>query len=130
MRLTQERLVILRYICTIRQNFTADQIVKELCDSQHISTATVYNNLAMFCDAHIIRLLPHRQQHGAQYEITIGDKYVFRYICTQCGREVTFRNKALEQMLFDRPYSNFEADNLSLVVYGHCKTCRRKKKRE
>ena len=125
MRLTQERLIILRHICTLPRNFTADKVVKDLCQSQHISTATIYNNLAMLCDAHILRLLPHRQQQGAQYELAIGDKNSLRYVCTQCGREVVFKNKAIEQLLLDRNFSNFEMDNFSLVVYGHCKTCRR-----
>lgn len=130
MRLTHERLVILKHICSLERNFTADRIVKDLCEQQHISTATIYNNLAMLCDAHILRLLPHRQQTGAQYELAIGDKHSLRYVCTQCGREVTFKNKAIEQLLLDRHFSNFEPDNFSLVVYGHCKTCRRKKKRD
>lgn len=127
-RCTHERLVILSHICTIGRNFTAENLVKDLCESQHISNATIYNTLSMLCDAHILRILPKRQQQGSEYEISIADKNTLRYVCTRCGREVELKNKAIDHLLQDSRFSNFEMENFSLVVYGHCKTCRRKHK--
>lgn len=129
MRCTQERLIILHYICGIGRHFTAESIVRDICEQEHISNATVYNNLALFCDANILRILPPRQQQRAEYEFTTGERHSLRFICTRCGREVDMKNKAIEVLLRDRHFSNFEMENFTLTVYGHCKTCRHKKKK-
>ena len=128
MRCTQERLIILSHITSLGRHFTAEQLVKDLCEIQHISTGTIYNNLALFCDAHIIRILPHRKQYGAEYELCLSDENSLRFICTRCGREVEFKNKVIEHLLNESRFSNFNMDNFSLVVYGNCKTCRKKRK--
>lgn len=127
-RCTPERLIILKHICSLGQHFTAECLTTDICESMHISNATIYNTLSLLCDAHILRILPQRQQQGAEYEITIGEKNTLRFVCTLCGREVEFKNKAIDHLLQDSKFSNFEAENFSLTVYGHCKTCRRKRK--
>ena len=128
MRCTQERLIILWHISTLGRHFTAEQLIQDLCENQHISSGTRYNNLSLFCDAGILRILPQRQQYGAEYEFSFSEKNTLRFVCTKCGREVDFKNKTIEHLLRESHFSNFNMDNFSLVVYGHCKTCRRKRK--
>ncbi len=129
MRSTPERLIILRHLSNFNRHFTADMAIRDICEQEHISIATIYNNLALFCDANILRILPPRQQQGAEYEFTLGEKNALRYICTQCGRVKEFKNKAVERLLMDRKFSNFDMESFTLNVYGHCKTCRGKKKK-
>lgn len=126
MRMTTERLTVLSYIVSYKKMFTADELVKEVCGPNNISVATIYNNLAIFCDAHIIRMVPSRQKQGAKYELTIGKTNSLVYVCTRCGREVNFKNTAIMNMLQASKFTNFEPDNFSLVLYGHCKSCRSK----
>ena len=129
-RCTHERLIILKHICSLGRNFTAEDLVKDICETQHISNATIYNTLSLFCDAHILRILPRRQQQRSEYEITIAEANSLRFVCIRCGREVEFKSKAIDHLLRDSHFSNFDMENFSLAVYGHCKTCRRKRRKE
>lgn len=128
MRITNERKIILQQIISYNNLFAAEQLVRDICEPHNISIATIYNSLAMFSDANIIRMVPSRQKQGAKYEMTIRNNNLQHYICTRCGREVAFKNRAIEHIIAESRFSNFEVDSFSLVVYGHCKTCRRKKR--
>ena len=129
-RCSSERFTILLHICSMGRHFSADKVIKKISSKEHISLPTIYTNLSLFCDAHIIRLLPMKQKKKAEYEFCIGKKNVMRYVCMNCGREVKFENKAIERQIGDRSYSNFIADNFTLTVYGRCMFCRRMQMQE
>lgn len=127
LRCTPERLQILRQICRYRNHFTAEQLEKDMQEQLHLSTATIYNTLQMLGTCGILRRL--EAQPGmrfAEYEVVCGRTRSMRFVCTRCGREVTFKNKPIENILIDKRFSNFDMTSYSLNVYGTCKSCRRK----
>ena len=127
LRCTQERLVIVEQICSYKNHFTAEQLSEDLQHKLHLSTATIYNTLLLLEDCGLIRKL--ESQAGtrfAQYELLHERGKSMRFICTRCGREVGFKNKIIDKILFDKHFTNFNMQTYSLNVYGTCKICRRK----
>ncbi|MBQ9704864.1 MAG: transcriptional repressor [Paludibacteraceae bacterium] len=124
MRQTQERLMVLEQVCTYDRHFTADQLAADL-EGNHLSLGTVYNSLQLFEQCGLIhRLNPAQGSRRSEYELTFGNDHTMRFLCTRCGREASFRDKAIESILREKRFSNFSMDNFVLTVYGTCKVCR------
>lgn len=127
LRCTQERLLLLRQICRYKRNFTAERLQKDMEPVARISVATVYNTLDLLCSCHIVRKL--NLQHKVrvvEYELLRSNAHTMRFVCTRCGRWVDFKDKAIENILKGKRFSNFVMNDFSLSVYGVCKICRRK----
>ena len=125
MRVTVERKMVLEQVCMLKQPFTAQQLV-EACEAERISRATVYNNLDVFLTAQLLHAF--NKQTGrafTEYELTTSPSPRLQFICTNCGRTVEMHDKAIERMVRERKYSNFDLRTFSLYVYGQCKICRR-----
>ncbi len=127
MRSTQERLIVLRQVCTYRDTFTAEQLLQDMPTAIPISTATVYNTLNLLCDCHILqrRQLP-ANNRIYEYVTMISRESFMQFVCIHCGRIVKFHDKAIETILKERPFNNFNPSYYSLCVYGECKVCRKK----
>ena len=92
----------------------------------HISVPTMYNSLNLFVSARILYKLERtRGVQQEQYKWALDAKNSMRVICTRCGREANFTDKALLRIIQERKYANFVPAHFSLYVYGVCKTCRR-----
>lgn len=126
LRCTHERRQVLRQVLQYPRQFTAEQVVSDVCESQHISVATVYNTLLLLVECRMLRKLPPVAGRVAEYERQDGKGNSMRFVCTRCGREVAFKNKMIDQIVQTKPFPNFTASNFTLTVYGTCKVCRRK----
>ena len=129
-RKTHERYIILRQICNFPAQFTAEQL-QLLCTKElTVSRATVYNTLQLLLDASL--LLSHPLYAGSKttcYELCIKKNTRMYFQCSRCGRVVEFEDKAINNLVKNRRYSNFTPSNLSLYVFGTCKVCRRQPKK-
>lgn len=126
MRRSQVRNMVLEQICQLPQPFTAAQL-EEVCKAERISTGTVYNVLHVLIEASLVR--PYDRGIGqtvTEYElVTEVSRSHMQIICRKCGRRTSIYDKALQRLVMERPYSNFNIQNYTLVVYGECKICRR-----
>ncbi len=126
MRRSQVRNMVLEQICRLPQPFTAAQL-EEVCKAERISTGTVYNVLHVLIEASLVR--PYDRGIGqtvTEYElVTEVSRSHMQIICRKCGRRTFIYDKALQRLVMERPYSNFNIQNYTLVVYGECKICRR-----
>lgn len=105
--------------------FTVQDIDAKRKDA-HISVPTLYNSLNLFVSARILYKL--ERTHGVnvdQYKWAVDAKNTMRVICTRCGREANFTDRAILRIVQERKYANFIPAHFSLYVYGTCKTCRR-----
>ncbi len=127
LRCTQERNTVLRQVMSYSRHFTAEQLIKDVCEKKHISQATIYNTLLLLTECHIIRrLAPQANSRVVEYERIKGHANEMRFVCTRCAREVTFKHKMVEKLLMSKQFTNFNPANFVITVYGTCKTCRRK----
>ncbi len=127
MRQTMERKTILQQVCSYDRAFTAEDVIHALCDKHFMSVATVYNALDLFERCSIIcKVEPFPGNPNAVYErVRFRGNYI-SFVCINCGRTEPFKDKALDDFLRAKKFSNFTMENFSLRVYGHCKRCRRK----
>lgn len=126
MRCTRERYCLLQYICSLGSVFEADKVIV-YAQAQHISPATVYNTLNLFVSAQILHSLSKPYGHSkACYELTLVSKPHIEVVCTRCGRVSELKDKAIENIVRMRRYTNFVPHGFSLYIYGECKTCKRK----
>ncbi len=127
LRNTMERFTILQQICTYRFAFRADQLIADICEKEHISVATIYNTLDLLVRCKLLTKLPaHVGSACDEYELVLLHGNHLSFYCTNCGREVAFQDKALDDILRGKRFSNFNMEHFSLRVYGTCKKCRRK----
>lgn len=126
MRPSKVRMLVLGHICQLPQPFTADELL-EVCRKDLISVGTVYNTLNLFVAAQILHAtIRQRGRAATEYELMAGSQVRMQIICQNCGRVAEIHDKAIERLVKERQYSNFNMDYFSLYVYGKCKLCRRK----
>lgn len=125
MRVSPVRKMVLEKVCILKQPFTADQLITA-CAEEHISEATIYNALTLFFTARILHATKRqRGQTATEYELTIGTHSRMQIVCLNCGRITTFHDKAMEQIVKEHKYYNFNLNRFSMYVYGECKHCRK-----
>lgn len=127
LRHTPERYTLLRHICALEQPFGIDALVGSLAEEERISTATIYNTVNLLVSAQILHCISRRDgRKYAQYQLTAQQAARLELVCTRCGRVSAFKDKAIENLIRMRKYSNFNLQGYSLYIYGECKTCKRK----
>jgi len=128
LRPSKVRDMVLEQICTLKQPFVAEQLV-EACAEERISVGTVYNALNLFVLAQILHVTERQRGRAAmEYELVRDNAPHMYIICDKCGRKTEFHDIAIERLLQERKYTNFNMQHISLFVYGECKSCRRLKK--
>jgi len=126
LRHTLERERLLKIMAELNKPIFTVHDIDAKRQEAHISLPTLYNSLALFVSARILYKLERTQGvTSEQYKWALDAKNSMRVICTRCGREATFNDKALLQIVQNRKYANFVPAHFSLYVYGVCKTCRR-----
>ena len=127
LRHTPERYTLLRHICALEQPFGIDTLAGSLSEEDRISPATIYNTINLLVSAQILHCVSRRDgRKYAQYQLTAQPAVRFELVCTRCGRISSFKDKAIENLIRTRKYSNFNLQGYSLYIYGECKTCKRK----
>lgn len=125
MRASQVRNMVLEQACLLPQPFTAEQLA-EACKAERISVGTVYNSLNIFLLARILHAINRqRGQSATEYEVTAGTNSRMQVICCRCGRQTEFHDKAVERLVREHGFANFNVRRFSLFIYGECKLCRR-----
>ena len=129
-RPSKVRNAVLEQAFMLPQPFTADQLV-EACLAQRISVGTVYNSLELFVSAQILHSITRQRGHAAtEYEWMDGAQTRMQVVCEKCGRVSDFHDKAIERLIQERRYSNFNLQHFSLYVYGECKRCGKSNKQK
>ncbi|MGN0226824.1 MAG: Fur family transcriptional regulator [Paludibacteraceae bacterium] len=130
MRPSPVRNLVLEQVCQLPQPFTAEELIT-VCRPERISIGTVYNSLNLFINAQLLRATERQRGKAAtEYELIAGSGMRMVVICTKCGRRTEFHDKAIGRLIQERRYSNFNVSHVSLCVYGECKVCRRRIRKE
>ena len=128
MRESVVRDMVLSLICQLPQPFTATSL-QEVCVPEHISKATIYNALHVFIEAGVVQKYERRiGQTLTEYELVTKGRSRLQIICCNCGRRAVFNDQAFTRLVLERKYTNFNPQRFSMIVYGECKICRRKRK--
>ncbi len=98
LKVTPQRLAVLRAALTIEGHFEADELHGRLreTDSQ-ASKATVYRTLELLVDSGVLRQVSLGERH-AHYEHAFGHRHHDHLVCVQCGRVIEFSSPDLERI--------------------------------
>lgn len=126
LKLTNQRLAVVRAAFSTHKHFTADEILVLLRKAYPaISRATVYRTLFLLSKA---RLLTKQdfERGKTYYEHLIGHHHHDHLVCLKCARIYEFENEKIEEIQ-NKVVSKekFIPVAHSLKIFGICKSCRK-----
>jgi len=127
LKLTRERVALLREIFATHYHFEADELLFKMKEkSLKISRATVYRTLELLVKSGMVRRV-HLGEDHYHYEHVRGDSHHDHLICTTCGTVIEFVDEELERRqreVCER--KKFMPTFHNLQILGVCESCRKK----
>ena len=127
LKLTSERIALVREIFSIHYHFEADELLFKMKEKNvKISRATVYRTLELLVKSGMVRRV-HLGEDHYHYEHVTGNSHHDHLICTTCGGVIEFHDPVLEQRqreICER--KKFTPTFHNLQILGVCDPCRRK----
>ena len=122
LRVTSQRIVIHRALCSQTQHMTAEQLLAKVSDVlPGISLPTVYATLELLEDLGLVRRL------GTGNGAVLFDSRVEPHahtVCRRCGVTANLDGGLLSEPVADRAAeTGFVPDHTQLVVWGLCGRC-------
>ena len=129
-RLTDERVAILKEICSSEGHFTPEELVEKLKRSgQAVALTTVYRNLDPLLEAGILRqtdISEAGRAQGARYEHIWGHTHHDHLVCSGCGLRVEFSYPAIDALQEVVAKSHgFVLERHTLELIGRCAACQK-----
>lgn len=122
-KLTSKRKEILKTLIKAKNHLSAKEIfdrVRKVYPG--ISFDTVYRNLAILKDLHIINQLDFGDGRG-RYEINRRQDHHHHMICMKCGGAWKIPVCPMENPVFNHGPENFKAVNHRFEIFGYCQEC-------
>jgi Fe2+ or Zn2+ uptake regulation protein len=122
LRVTSQRIVIHRALCSEAQHMTADQLLEKVSDAlPGISLPTVYATLELLEDLGLVR------RFATGGGAVLFDSRVEPHahtVCRRCGATADLDGDAVSDEVFARAQeTGFVPDHTELVVWGLCSRC-------
>ncbi|HEY6137858.1 MAG TPA: transcriptional repressor [Thermoanaerobaculia bacterium] len=127
LRLTQERVALVREIFSTHYHFEADELLLKMKQKAvKISRATIYRTLELLVKSGMVRRV-HLGEDHYHYEYVSGNSHHDHLICTTCGSVIEFHDVTLENRTREIcEKKKFTPTFYNLQVLGICDSCRRK----
>lgn len=126
-RKTPERYKVLDVVLGFNKHFSIADITARLeQENFYLSLGTIYNTLRLFISAQIIKSIDFEGADFTQYVVIGATSNVYLF-CTTCGKIKDVRDTNFITFMNTRKYTAFKTDHYSLLVYGTCNTCARKR---
>lgn len=129
MRKTPERFAILDRIFLLPDLFSSTDLHQAMeQDGYRVSLASVYNTLKLFVEAGLVE---QRLFQGHPTRFTLRGQSVpaplrHQMVCSRCGKIRQFADPEIDQLLVRRSYGSFTPTNPQVIVYGLCRSCKKK----
>jgi Fur family ferric uptake transcriptional regulator len=125
LRLTPERLNVLRGVMSREGHFDADELLEHLRRTQRpVSRATLYRTLDHLAEAGLVKRHHFGEGH-ALFESAFGRAHHDHMVCQRCGRVIEFVNEQIETLQDEicklhgfRPLGHVHQ------IFGICSSCR------
>ena len=127
LKLTSERVALVREIFSIHYHFEADELLFKMKEkSVKISRATVYRTLELLVKSGMVRRV-HLGEDHYHYEHVTGNSHHDHLICTTCGGVIEFHDELLEaRQLEICVKKKFTPTFHNLQILGVCDACHKK----
>ena len=123
LKVTPQRLAILKYLENHKTHPTADQIYKELKNKNpSLSKTTVYNSLDTLRQNNIIKSLT---ICGSEHRYDFDHDMHHHFLCTKCGNiyDINFRCPNIKDIREEIESSGHRIDEVHGYFKGTCKKC-------
>ena len=130
LKITPQRLTILKYLDTHRMHPTADEIYSSLKKSiPSLSKTTVYNSLDILKKYGLIQALT---ICGSEHRYDIKHNMHHHFLCTNCGRiyDIEFKCPNVKEIRSEIEKSGHCIGEVHGYFKGMCKDCLKKGKNE
>lgn len=123
-RLTPQRLAILKVLAYAKTHPTAEMIYREIAiDFPGMSVATVYNNLKRFTEIGLIREMNYGDA-SSRFDFCTEPHY--HVICSRCGKVTDFHYPHLDDVeMAAGQLTNYKIQSHRLEIYGLCSNCQK-----
>jgi Fur family ferric uptake transcriptional regulator len=128
-RITKPRRSVLNLLFAHKdENLEAREIQQELAQSGiDIDIATIYRILEMLFDQRVVHKSNFSQQHA---HFGLRKPFEVHVICRKCGsiddKELNISSKLRQDHIKQMLGEDFEAEDISIEIYGLCTNCRTK----
>ena len=124
LRVTIERLNILKAVSSINGHFDAEELYNKLKkDKKKFSRATIYRAIPLFIKSGIIKESL-QTDNKSRYELSLGSDHHDHLFCIKCGKIIEFKNNKLEETQDEVCKNfNFKPIDHKLSIRGYCKDC-------
>lgn len=126
LRLTQERIHLLKLILSIKGHFTVEELLKSLKSRRiSVSRATVYRIIPVLVDAGLIQQSLLTDGIQTRFEVTWNRAHHDHLICSSCNKVVEFQHNTIEflQREIAGQYG-FVLEHHVMELVGKCRECR------
>jgi Fur family ferric uptake transcriptional regulator len=126
LRMTGERVALVRAALGRRRHFTLDDLVEEVVRrGTRASRATVYRGLPLLVEAGILQPVLVSEE-PRRFELALGRRHHDHLLCRRCGRVVEFRSAAIEDAQLEvATRHGFRLTSHVHELIGDCSSCRR-----
>ena len=125
LKITEHRLAVLTRISKVKSPITVHKLIEDLKKKYDIDQATVYRNLTLLEEYHIITRSDYNHGH-AHYEMASGE-VVHKIICSNCETmekiNASYFEEALKKLTKKSKKFNSSSTSPSVDIYGLCKSC-------
>lgn len=129
LKATLPRLRVLEILETSdKRHMSAEDVYRAMLDAeQDIGLATIYRVLTQFETAGLV-VRHHFEEGHAVFELDSGQHHD-HLVCVSCGKIVEFLDRTIENRQDKIAAEHgFEVSDHSLVLYGQCKDCQKRKR--
>ncbi|MHB9093413.1 MAG: Fur family transcriptional regulator [Eubacteriales bacterium] len=123
-KLTPQRKEILKVLIRAKTPLSAREIFDRLCkNSAGISFDTVYRNLTILKDFHIVNHLDFQDGRG-RYELNRHQDHHHHVVCLKCGAAWKIPECPVEHLrTFENGPQNFKVTSHRFELFGYCQNC-------
>ncbi|ADG07075.1 Fur family transcriptional regulator [Kyrpidia tusciae] len=122
LKLTGQRKMILQILLTENRYMSAKELIDQVQEQYpHISYDTIYRNLRMLRDEHMIEESMF-EDGSARFRIRCADPHHHHFICTRCGATIPIEACPME-LTVPAP-EGFLVQSHRFEVFGVCGQCR------
>jgi Fur family ferric uptake transcriptional regulator len=126
--MTRQRVLVFDAVFRVHGHVDAEELAGHLRKpGSRVSRASVYRTLDLLAEAGLVKptRLGERQRF---YEHVHGGEHHDHLVCEVCGRLIEFYSPEIEKLQEKVCRENsFEPARHTMIVYGVCEECRRKK---
>lgn len=125
LKLTPQRLEILRIVMEARQPLTAQEIAQAVRAAHpHVSLDTVYRNLTLLTECGLVNQVNLQNRESTRFEFQGESGHHHHFVCLECGRSFCVES-CPSPLMHLKPAADpgFKVMGHAFEVYGYCTAC-------